>query len=305
MIKLAIIIIEHIKLFLHPVIINAFVFYQNNKRIKHENWGDDINYYFLREIIKSPVVLFNRTSLAFRLKLRNYLVIGSTIDMLCTQNTEVWGAGIIDGSKPLKIKPKKVYAVRGPLSRAKLLAEGVDCPEIYGDPAMLVPLYYQPSKQKLYKYGIISHVVNQTVVETLLFNGKPLSECEDVQIIYLGQYKHWHDIIDQICECGIILSSSLHGLIVAEAYHVPNVWIEFGKPLIGGHFKFHDFFLSVQRYGETPLVIANDELPIELINLKASNWRPATIDLYPLINACPFRLREAKYCLLKELEKNI
>lgn len=96
MIKLAIIIIEHIKLFLHPVIINAFVFYQNNKRIKHENWGDDINYYFLREIIKSPVVLFNRTSLAFRLKLRNYLVIGSTIDMLCTQNTEVWGAGIID-----------------------------------------------------------------------------------------------------------------------------------------------------------------------------------------------------------------
>ena len=77
MIKLAIIIIEHIKLFLHPVIINAFVFYQNNKRIKHENWGDDINYYFLREIIKSPVVLFNRTSLAFRLKLRNYLVIRS------------------------------------------------------------------------------------------------------------------------------------------------------------------------------------------------------------------------------------
>lgn len=75
MIKLAIIIIEHIKLFLHPVIINAFVFYQNNKRIKHENWGDDINYYFLREIIKSPVVLFNRTSLAFRLKLRNYLVL--------------------------------------------------------------------------------------------------------------------------------------------------------------------------------------------------------------------------------------
>ncbi len=72
-----------------------------------KNWGDDINYYFLREIIKSPVVLFNRTSLAFRLKLRNYLVIGSTIDMLCTQNTEVWGAGIIDGSKPLKNKAQE------------------------------------------------------------------------------------------------------------------------------------------------------------------------------------------------------
>lgn len=56
MIKLAIIIIEHIKLFLHPVIINAFVFYQNNKRIKHENWGDDINYYFLRDRLYSLTV---------------------------------------------------------------------------------------------------------------------------------------------------------------------------------------------------------------------------------------------------------
>lgn len=136
-------------------------------------------------------------------------------------------------------------------------------------------------------------------------DGLRVNERRDSQIIRLGQHKHWQDIIDRICEYGIILSSSLHGLIIAEAYHVPNVWIEFGKPLIGGHFKFHDFFLSVQRYGETPLVIANDELPIELINLKASNWKPATIDLYPLINACPFRLREAKYCLLKELEKNI
>jgi len=297
MIKLAIIIIEHIKLFLHSVIINAFVFYQNDKRIKHENWGDDINYYFLREIIKAPLVLINRTSLAFRLKLRNYLVIGSTIDMLCTQNTEIWGAGIIDGSKPLKIKPKKVYAVRGPLSRAKLLAEGVDCPEIYGDPAMLVPLYYQPSKQKVYKYGIISHVSNQKVVETLLFNGKPLSKCEDVRIINLGQYKHWHDIIDQVCECEIILSSSLHGLIIAEAYRIPNVWIEFGKPLLGGRFKFHDFFLSIKSDREGPVVIINDELPIKLISLNASKWRPGAIDLRPLIKACPFGLKKIKYNL--------
>lgn len=297
MIKLAIIIIEHIKLFLHSVIINAFVFYQNDKRIKHENWGDDINYYFLREIIKAPLVLINRTSLAFRLKLRNYLVIGSTIDMLCTQNTEIWGAGIIDGSKPLKIKPKKVYAVRGPLSRAKLLAEGVNCPEIYGDPAMLVPLYYQPSKQKLYKYGIISHVSNQKVVETLLFNGKPLSKCEDVRIINLGQYKHWHDIIDQVCECEIILSSSLHGLIIAEAYHIPNVWIEFGKLLLGGRFKFHDFFLSIKSDREGPVVIINDELPMKLISLNASKWRPGAIDLRPLIKACPFGLKKIKYNL--------
>ncbi len=290
--KLTVIIAEHLKLLLHPVIINAFVYYNGEKRVKHENWGDDINYYFLREIIERPIVLLNRTSLAFRLKLRNYLVIGSTIDMLCCAHTEVWGAGIIDGRKPLRVKPRKVYAVRGPLTREKLLKEGVKCPEIYGDPALLTPLYYKPDKQKRYKYGIISHVSNQAVVTNLRLKRICISKSTDVRIINLGRYSHWHDVIDQVCECESILSSSLHGLIIAEAYHVPNVWIEFGKPLIGGHFKFHDFFMSIHRDREKPITIHTEEIPLDAIKKEISRWEQGVIDLRPLLNACPFHLKK-------------
>ncbi len=293
--KLPVIISEHLKLLFHPIIVNAFVYYDNDKRVTHENWGDDINYYFLREIVVSPLVLLNRTSLAFRLKFRNYLIIGSTIDMLCCINTEVWGAGIIDGSKPLRVKPRKVYAVRGPLTRKKLLEEGIKCPEIYGDPALLIPLYYRPIKQKRYKYGIISHVSNQTVVTNLRFNGKCIGDCADVRIINLRQYAHWHDVIDQICECESILSSSLHGLIIAEAYHVPNVWIEFGKPLIGKHFKFHDFFLSIHRDREKPVAIHGVEIPMDAINKEITRWVQGFIDLHPLLDACPFKLKTPIY----------
>ena len=278
-----------------PIIVNAFIYYDGDKRVKHENWGDDINYYFLREIVARPLVLLNRTSLAFRLNLRNYLVIGSTIDMLCRTNTDVWGAGIINGNNPLKIKPRKVYAVRGPLTRAKLLEEGIECPEIYGDPALLTPLYYRPDKQKRYKYGIISHVSNQATVANLSINGKHISECADVRIINLGQYIHWHDVIDQVCECESILSSSLHGLIVAEAYHVPNVWIEFGKPLIGGHYKFHDFFMSIHRDREKPVVIQGGIMPIDAINKEIAKWKQGTIDMLPLLSVCPFKLKKPKY----------
>lgn len=293
--KLVVIVSEHLKLLFHPIIINAFVYFDSEKRVRHENWGDDINYYFMREILTRPIVLFNRTSLAIRLKLCNYLVIGSTIDMLCRPNTEVWGAGIIDGSKPLRVKPRKVYAVRGPLTREKLLEEGVECPEIYGDPALLTPLYYQPNKQKRYKYGIISHVSNQATVANLCLNEKHVSECTDVKIINLGQYTHWHDIIDQVCECESILSSSLHGLIIAEAYHVPNVWIEFGKPLIGGHFKFHDFFMSIHCDREKPIAIYGEGIPIDTINKELTRWIQGSIDLRPLLNACPFKLRKPIY----------
>jgi pyruvyltransferase len=69
--------------------------------------------------------------------LKNYLVIGSTIDLLCKDNTEVWGAGIIYGEQVLKIKPKKVFAVRGPLTRKVLLDNGVDCSAVFGDLALL------------------------------------------------------------------------------------------------------------------------------------------------------------------------
>ena len=139
--KFVIIFIEHLKLLFHPVIINAFVFFDKQKNIVHKNWGDDINYYFLREIIRRPIVLFNRTSLAFRLMMKNYLVIGSTIDMLSNCNTEIWGAGIINRVDVLDIKFKKIHAVRGPLTRQKLIDKGYKCPEIYGDPALLLPIY--------------------------------------------------------------------------------------------------------------------------------------------------------------------
>lgn len=276
---------------LHPILINAYVYYDENGNVCHENWGDDINYYFLREIIKCPVVMFNHNPLAFRLGLKNYLCIGSVIDMLCKPNSEVWGAGIIDGNKPLIVKPKKVYAVRGPLTRQKLLSEGVDCPEIYGDPALLTSLYYKPHVEKKYRYGFISHVSNKNHIENLLVDGKKLSDCKDILVIDLRQYNHWHDIIDQICSCDAILSSSLHGLIISEAYKIQNVWIEFGQPLIGGHFKFHDFFLSVGRDRAYPLIIGT-EVEEKSIQAELALWEPGTINLNPLIKTCPFKLKK-------------
>lgn len=292
--KFVTIVYEHLKLLLHPIIVNAFVFYDKNGQIRHENWGDDINYYFLRDITKRPLVLFNRTSLAFRLGLKNYLVIGSTIDMLCKPTSEVWGAGIINGSIPLKIKPKKVYAVRGPLTRQKLIDEGVECPEVYGDPALLTALYYQPKKEKRFRYGIILHISHQHFAEKITIDRKLLSDYQDVLIINLGKYKHWHEIIDQICSCEAILSSSLHGLIISEAYNVPNLWIEFGKPLIGGHFKFHDFFLSIHCDRKLPFTIESSELSSENIDSELSKWIGGTIEISPLLNSCPFPIRVAK-----------
>jgi hypothetical protein len=53
-------------------------------------------------------------------------------------------------------------------------------------------------------------------------------------------------VVKAISECKLILSQSLHGLIVADALGIPNVWIEPSSKMIGGEFKFHDYFSTIE-----------------------------------------------------------
>ena len=62
-------------------------------------------------------------------------------------------------------------------------------------------------------------------------------------------------MIDQICSCERILSSSLHGIITSDAYGVPNCWIELTGKISGGHFKYYDYASSVDRQFDKPIQI--------------------------------------------------
>ena len=88
------------------------------------------------------------------------MIIGSILDR-GTKSSIIWGAGLIsEDSEPIEI-PKKIYAVRGPKTREKLLKSGIDCPEIYGDPALLLPKIYNPKIEKKYELGVIPHYIDK------------------------------------------------------------------------------------------------------------------------------------------------
>jgi len=42
-----------------------------------------------------------------------------------------------------------------------------------------------------------------------------------------------------------VISSSLHGLIIAHAYNIPAIWVRLGNRLYGDNIKFRDYLLSV------------------------------------------------------------
>lgn len=86
----------------------------------------------------------------------------------------------------------------------------------------------------------------------------------------------WRKVIDQITKCRRIISTSLHGLIVAEAYGIPAVWLSDKIP----HTKYQDYYLSTGR----------EVLPANTLEeaLKALPPPLPSFDLEPLIKAFPY-----------------
>ena len=276
-----------IDMFCHPIIIEACIHFDKGK-VLHRNWGDDINIFFLQILFKRNIAVFHYTIYSrFLRKIgrgNNYLIIGSTITMLTNEKSIIWGAGVIDPTRPLLHKPQKVLAVRGPLTRKYLLENEVNCPSIYGDPALLLPKVYSPKVEKKYKLGIIPHYDDY---DNQLLNS--LKEDKTILFIKMEGYTDWLDIIDQILSCEMVASSSLHGLIVAEAYSVPNLWIEISGQLMGGRFKFQDFFSSIGKDDEQPFIINKDTSKITIIE-RLKGYQKGHIDIQPLIKATPFPL---------------
>lgn len=115
---------------------------QIGNTVAHHNVGDDINFYLVQKLSGKKV--FNLVDVLNVFSLKPVMCIGSVIDWMTTHDSVIWGTGVRDNSNELKTKPFKVLAVRGPLTRQYLLKNGVKCPEIYGDPALLLPNIYPP-----------------------------------------------------------------------------------------------------------------------------------------------------------------
>lgn len=175
-------------------------------------------------------------------------------------DTTVWGSGILKtkGDNRLEMY-KKIYhkkidfrAVRGPFTRKIVLKYGYTCPEIYGDPAVLMPLIYCPNiEDKQYDISVILHHRTEIANESFSDEGNYMLRI-DPQLV---EKHHLHFIdpktdnykyfIDEIVKSKMIISSSLHGIILAESYGIPCVFLNWGmddQPT-----KFYDWYSSTGR----------------------------------------------------------
>lgn len=179
-------------------------------------------------------------------KTRFLTAVGSILGTGLNDST-VWGSGFLKGNYAPHVRPalKKldVRAVRGPRTAESLRARGYTCPDVYGDPAILMPLIYDPSDEPE-RSGVLyaSHFK-----DAALFDGD----------VFDMQTDDWRVYVDAARASELVVTTSLHGIILAECYGTPAVLVESSR---GDYspFKYEDWYFSTGRR-EFPIVHTVEE----------------------------------------------
>lgn len=178
---------------------------------------------------------------------------GSIIGVLQDESNgnpvKVWGSGFIKEGDDNEVANLDFYAVRGPLSKKRVKANR----EIaLGDPGLLSNLAFERSRRKDYKVGIVAHYVDRD---------SPLLDKirNDPAYLLIDPLQTPPKVAKDITSCELVLSSSLHGLIVADSFAVPNFWMPLSDNLTGGSYKFNDYYMSTNRelINKTPDILGN------------------------------------------------
>lgn len=152
----------------------------------------------------------------------------------------VWGTGFInyDDCKSRFFKRNMEFlAVRGELTRKNLermTGKPLNIPT--GDAGILAPILLDETPEKKYDIGVIPHICDleeETVSNTI--------KAYD-NVLFINVKDEPLEVIKQIAQCRTIISSSLHGLIVADAYNIPNMHVIFSDKPKGDGYKYDDYY---------------------------------------------------------------
>src|SRR5699024_1852379 len=130
----------------------------------------------------------------------NYLAVGSIIKR-ATPESIVWGSGAFGTEKKKNLEPEADYrAVRGPLTRQIMENYKIRVPAVYGDPALLAPLYFYPKVKKKYDIGVVVRWSERSWHEAVPGDGVTIIDLNTNDV---------EKVIKQMLECRKIISSSL------------------------------------------------------------------------------------------------
>jgi pyruvyltransferase len=248
------------------------IYFRHNQG--HGNFGDELSVFITKKLINTHKYELLLSTKGIQL---NLVCIGSCIHG-ALHRSYVFGSGVRTPDQHginRYYKTLRICAVRGPKTREFLVSIGVKVPEIYGDPALLLPKFYIPLKDPALqdKLALIPHISN--------YSKYTWQNLDTTRYELINPTDHWQTVINKLASCKCVISNSLHGLICADAYGIPNIWLT-EHELPEGRFKFEDYMLSQNR----PIANINSLAEFdESLCYSGGNQ----IDLDKLVAAFPFK----------------
>lgn len=197
------------------------------------NVGDHLS----KVIVEAMLALRDHELVRKRDRSQRLFAIGSVLHNARDGET-VWGSGINAKIPEAQHRFRRldVRAVRGPLTRQWLMDRGIPVPEAYGDPALLMPAFYSSEligASDKTSFLVIPH-----------FNEAPEKYAAHRERLLLPNMKPLA-FVRALLGAERVVSSSLHGVILAEAYGIPAVYLDSGNG--ENRFKYDDYYAGTGR----------------------------------------------------------
>lgn len=216
------------------------------------NMGDLLNPLIIENLFGVKVIRSNRFNTqmvaigsglgAFQWEYKLTKMIPQLLSHIFMGNLHVWGTGFIHSNEAMTQnffrKNVTFHALRGEKTKKrveKILRKEIDVP--LGDGGLLASKLIEVGSKK-HRIGIVPHFKEQ---DCEIF--KKLAKKHDDSII-IDLKDDPVKVLKDISECEVIISSSLHGLIVADSFGIPNVYMKVTDNLMGDGFKFEDYYSS-------------------------------------------------------------
>jgi hypothetical protein len=193
----------------------------------HPNFGDDLTPWLLP---KWGVVPVHRMPQHARLA-----GVGSVLEFLPPEfDGAIWGSGLMSDA-PHPLPRARALAVRGPLTRDRIGAAGETA---FGDPGLLVSRRMRHPAAR-WEVGFVPHGHHRSHAGfAAVAAATPGSRVVNV-------HQSARRAVCEIASCRVVVTTSLHGLVTADAFGIPAVWTTLDPPLGGGDFKFRDYEAAV------------------------------------------------------------
>jgi hypothetical protein len=255
---------------------------EGDKDQNKQNFGDYLSP-LLVEMLSKKKVIFSPAKSADMIAIGTVLVREQRAKrFLFPRKLHIWGAGA--GAATEAFSPRHHYhAVRGTYTVKQI--PGLTSAPAIGDPGLLSSQWWdgRPKPAKRYRLGIVPHYLDKK--HPLIGAASDLSD-----VIVIDVFWPVEKVLETIQMCDVILSSSLHGLVVADSFRVPNRRLVLSSREIPDY-KFIDYYSAFGLEQPTPLngnTLESALLINDSTRLVEDYSRPHLVDIQAsLVNSFP------------------